>query len=76
MEYEIQLADAFEALVEGLDEDLDEVEDAKLRLGAVHTKHEVECGVVTVYQLVVGAADEAATKQCFNFLGHRFLSAN
>lgn len=54
MEDEVKFADILEALVERLHKDLDEVEDAKLRLAAVHAEDEVERGVVPVYQFVVG----------------------
>ena len=48
MEDEVELADIAESPVEGLDEDLDEVEDTEGRLGLVDTEDEVEGGVVAV----------------------------
>ena len=59
VEDEVELAYVLEALVERLDQHLDEVEDAQLRLGGVHAEHEVERGIVPVDELVVGATDQA-----------------
>ena len=63
VEDEIQLTDVLEALVQSLHKDLDEVQDAELWLRAVHTEDEVESGVVSVYELVVGASDQTAALQ-------------
>jgi hypothetical protein len=46
VEDEVELADVLKAAVEGLDEDLDEVEDAQLALGVIHAEDEVQRGVV------------------------------
>jgi hypothetical protein len=58
VEDKIELADIFEAFVERFHEDLDKVQDSQLGLGAVHTEHKVQGGIVTVYQLVVCAPDQ------------------
>lgn len=63
VEYEIELAYVLEAFVQGLDEDLYQVQDAQLRLRAVDAEHKVERGIVPVDELVVGPADQAAALQ-------------
>ena len=63
VEDEIELAHILEALVERLDQHLDEVEDAQLGLGRVDAEHEVQGGVVPVDQLVVGAADQTVVAE-------------
>ena len=63
MEDQIKFADVLEALVQSLHEDLDEVEDAELRLRAVYAEDEVEGGVVAVDQFVVRASDQTAALQ-------------
>mmetsp|Transcript_25124 Transcript_25124/g.78850 ORF Transcript_25124/g.78850 Transcript_25124/m.78850 type:complete len:282 (-) Transcript_25124:168-1013(-) len=61
VEDEVQLADVLEALVERLDEDLDEVEDAEVALLLVHGEDEVERRVVPVDELhVVAPLGDAA----------------
>ena len=57
MKDEVKLADILEALVQRLDEDLDQVEDSQFGLRTVDAKHEVEGRVVTVDQPVVGATN-------------------
>ena len=37
---------------------LNEIQDPQLTLRRVNTKHKVQCGVVTIDQLVVGAPDQ------------------
>ena len=59
VEDEIELAHILEALVERLDEDLDQVEDAELTLGRVDGEHEVESRVVPVDQLGILPAHQA-----------------
>ena len=59
VENEVELADIFEALVERLYEDLDEIEDAELGLGGVDAEDKVEGRVVTVDQLVIAASQHA-----------------
>merc|ERR1719411_1385919 len=63
VEDEVKLAHVLEALVQRLHEHLDEVEDAELGLAAVHAEHEVEGGVMPVYQLIVRASDKASSLQ-------------
>ena len=63
VEDQIQLTDVLKAFVQSLHKDLDEVQDAELWLRAVHTEDEVESGVVSVYELVVGASDQTAALQ-------------
>ena len=53
MEDEVKFADILEALVERFHEDLDEVEDAKLGLAAVHAEHGVEGGVMPSHNITV-----------------------
>lgn len=60
VEDEVQLADVAEALVQRLDEDLDEVEDGQFGLGGVAAEDEVESGEVTEHELAVGADQVAA----------------
>ena len=48
VEDEIEFADILKALVEGLNEDLDQVQDAQLRLGAVHAKDEIQRCIMTI----------------------------
>lgn len=57
VEDEVELADVLEAVVEGLHEDLDEVEDAELALARVHGEDEVQGRVVAVDELGVLAPD-------------------
>lgn len=47
--------------------DLDQVQDAELTLRRVHAEHKVERGVVSVDQLVVGAANETVRGQKLDF---------
>ena len=63
VEDQVQLADVFEAFVERLHEDLNEVEDAEFGLGRVDAEDKVERRVVSVDELEVvgvGAADDGA----------------
>ena len=73
MEDQVELTDVLEALVERLDQHLDQVEDAQLWLGRVNTEHEVESGVVPVDELVVGAADQSAIGQLVSPPSHRWI---
>ncbi len=59
VENQVELADILEALVQGLDENLDQVQDAELRLARVDAEHEEQGGVVSVDELVVWAANQA-----------------
>ena len=58
MENEIELADALEGLVEGLDEHLDEVEDSQLTLSRVHTEYKIQGSVVPINESAVLARQE------------------
>lgn len=49
VEDKVQLAHVLEALVQRLHEDLDQVQDAQVRLLLVHREDEVQGGVVSVY---------------------------
>lgn len=69
VEDEVQLADVAEALVQRLDEDLDEVEDGQLGLGGVAAEDEVESGKVTEHELAVGADQVAALHEVAAVLG-------
>jgi len=55
MEYEIQLAHILESFVEGLNENVNQVQNAQFTLGGVHTKNKVESSVVSVDELCVTA---------------------
>lgn len=60
MKDEIELADVFEASIEGFDEDLDEIKNAKLALGLVDAEDEEESGIVTVDDADIRTKDGAA----------------
>ena len=62
MEDEVELAHVLEALVERLDQHLDQVEDSQLGFRGIHAEHEVEGGIVPVDQLIVGATDQTAAE--------------
>lgn len=60
MKDKVQLADVFKAAIQGLNKDLDEVEDAQLALGGVDAEHEVQRRVMPVNDADVGAEGGAA----------------
>ena len=63
MKDEVEFAHVLEALVERLDQDLNQVEDSQLRLRGIHAEHEVQGGIVPVDELIVGATDQTGAEK-------------
>lgn len=69
VEDKIEFADVGEALVEGLDKDLDEIENTKLALALIHCKDEVKGRVVPIDQSHVATPDCVAFKEIAKRVG-------
>lgn len=60
---QVQLAHILKALVQCLNKDLYEIQDAQLRFRRINAKHKIQGRIVSINQLVVGAANERPALQ-------------
>ena len=63
MEDQVKLTDILKAAIQGLNKNLDEIQDDKFRLRWINTKHKIKCCIVSVDELVVTPTNQAVIKE-------------
>lgn len=57
MKDQIQFADIFKTFIERLHKHLYEIKYAEFTFGGVNTEYKIQCGIMTIDEFIIGAAD-------------------